>query len=555
MDRMVALKVTTEPSGEARALAALEHDHIVRVFGTAVDRATGFHLLSMQYVPGPTLATVLAGLGHQEKPDWSGRDLLHVLAGCVAGAIQPDPSGPQDGERIGRWDQVEVVCWLGARLADALDHAHRHGILHRDVKPSNILLHANGRVLLTDFNLSCDPREGLQPVGGTLAYMAPEHLDALEWGDPATAEAVDSRSDVYSLGVVLFEVLTGRRPFTSTPRGDAGEVLRALAEERRREPPSPRRLLPHVPPALDGIVRRCLDPDPSRRYQQAGELAAALDGCRELQRWEHTFPAPLGATRLAQAAPILAFIVLAVAPHLIGSAVNIAYNTSAIVNDLNPKQQGTFQFVLLAYNAAVYPLCTWLLCRVMLPVVRTLRQLAGGERHEAAAVARQRRRALAAPMLTVALSCLGWFPGGILFPLLIHVAAGPLAAEVFVQFIVSFTISGLIATTYSYFGMQLFVIRILYPRLWVDPLQPQQQTRFELGSMEHRLRLFQFAAGLIPLSGAMLLMTARSEGPMTFPFRVLVVGLICLGMAGFGVALFAGCWAGRILAAMLGDRR
>src|SRR5204863_676547 len=108
---------------------------------------------------------------------------------------------------------VEAVLWLGARLADGLTHAHERGVVHRDLKPANVLLTDDGQPMLLDFNLSDDQRlRGSAPaaqVGGTLPYMPPEQLEAFQHGKAAPA---DPRGDLFSLGVILYELLTGRFP-------------------------------------------------------------------------------------------------------------------------------------------------------------------------------------------------------------------------------------------------------------------------------------------------------------------------------------------------------
>src|SRR5262249_24979605 len=129
---------------------------------------------------------------------------------------------------------VDAVLWIAARLADGLSHAHERGILHRDLKPANILLTEDGQPMLLDFNLSRDRKArggaAAASIGGTLPYMAPEHLEAF-CGKRST---VDERSDLFSLGVILYELLAGKTPFAST-----GGVSRSVLEKMiadRHEP-------------------------------------------------------------------------------------------------------------------------------------------------------------------------------------------------------------------------------------------------------------------------------------------------------------------------------
>ena len=156
-------------------------------------------------------------------------------------------------------------------LADGLAHAHDRGILHRDLKPANVLLGDDGEPLLLDFNLATDTKlrshASAALIGGTLPYMAPEHLQALKDG----TRLPDARSDLYSLGAILFELLTGHPPFPIYT-GPVREVLPAMIAERMAPVPPLRQWNPEISPAVESIVHRCLHADPAYRYRSASEL-------------------------------------------------------------------------------------------------------------------------------------------------------------------------------------------------------------------------------------------------------------------------------------------
>ena len=298
-DRPVALKVTRRGSREPQTLARLQHTHIVPVHSHRIDTASGLHLLCMPYFGRITLARILA------DPDVQDTDLGATLAEALdrlernedptlrqfPGLRQaptglrreptPQPARSDGRTAIARRSYVRAIAWWGARLAEALNHAHDRGVLHRDIKPSNVLVvTSDGMPMLLDFNLAREPvlEDGIAAasatLGGTIDYMAPEHLKALSEG---CSDRVDGRADLYGLGVVLYEALTGQRPFTSPRKGSSVvEALLRAADERCRAKPSLRDSHPEVPPALEAVVLHCLDPDPDNRYQSAGELADDL---------------------------------------------------------------------------------------------------------------------------------------------------------------------------------------------------------------------------------------------------------------------------------------
>ncbi|MFO0952541.1 MAG: protein kinase [Isosphaeraceae bacterium] len=282
-DRPVALKVARTGSREPETLARLQHTHIVPVHSYRTDPATGLHLLCMPYFGRVTLARLLAD--SRVRVARSGAELVEALDRL--GANEPLPVGRSAGRAaLGRRDYAQAIAWWGARMAEALEHAHDHGVLHRDVKPSNVLVTRDGLPMLLDFNLARRAASDQDPAdeglpGGTLDYMSPEHLEELAEGQ---GDRVDARSDVYGLGVLLFEALVGSRPFVISRNVDnATEMLLSAAQGRRAGPPRLRDTRPDVPAALEAVVLRCLQPDPDDRYASAADLAIDLQAVADDQ--------------------------------------------------------------------------------------------------------------------------------------------------------------------------------------------------------------------------------------------------------------------------------
>jgi serine/threonine protein kinase/Tfp pilus assembly protein PilF len=303
-NRYVALKVSSELASEPERLALLQHTNIVPIY--SVHRQGVLQAVCMPYLGTTTLAHLLNDLRQDDTIPASGQRLLSTLgerrsalelalstvARGPSTTVSRAPDGPAvdaglkklphagdpalAAHRFERLSYVDCIVWLGSRMAAGLAHAHERGILHRDLKPANVLLTDDGQPMLLDFHLAEQVAESPSPgaalIGGTLEYMAPEHLDAF-WG---ADRVVDERSDVYSLGVILYELLTAHRLFKvqhGTERLDLG----ALLQERLRPPPEVRDLNRAVSPAVESIVRHCMEPDPQARYQSAAELREDLE--------------------------------------------------------------------------------------------------------------------------------------------------------------------------------------------------------------------------------------------------------------------------------------
>jgi serine/threonine protein kinase/tetratricopeptide (TPR) repeat protein len=294
-DRLVVLKVSPSYDDESGTLAQLQHTNVVPLY--SVHRAEPLQAVCMPFFGLTTLAHVLKDIKGQSSLPESGKSLVSTLVARNSTARivhEVRQSDIQESVREAEKDEarqaivstsildklqslsyVDAVLWMGARLADGLAHAHERGILHRDLKPANILITDEGQPMLLDFNLAHDTkvrsRASVALLGGTLPYMSPEQLEA--YRDETVAE--NCNSDVYSLGIILFELLAGRHPFESR-YGPFEEVIGQMAADRQKLPMGLRTTNRAISPAVESVIRRCLEPNPQRRYQSARELQEDL---------------------------------------------------------------------------------------------------------------------------------------------------------------------------------------------------------------------------------------------------------------------------------------
>lgn len=261
---------------EARAVAALRHPHIVEIYDASIDSTPAF--LAMQFLPGGSLQNRIKQLR-------------------------------QRNERM----PVDEALSIGRQLASALDYAHNKKFIHRDIKPANVLIAEDGSYVLTDFGI-VSTQEAMTRLTrtrssiGTPEYMSPEQ---------ANGQPLDGRSDLYSLGVMLYEMLAGTPPFTAeTP-------LSVMLKHVRDPLPPIARLRPDLPPAVREIVERCLAKKPEQRFQSGAELITAIDRVRATQPARRS-PMPWaigGLALLALGGALAAYLLRPIAPSAAPEAV------------------------------------------------------------------------------------------------------------------------------------------------------------------------------------------------------------------------------------------
>src|SRR5262245_5499925 len=292
-NRLVAIKVSRQGGGaEANILGQLQHDNIVPVHSVEKDPATGWTIVCMPYFGRATLCDVLDGAFATPRPPLAGSALLNAVK--AAGGEEPDIALASPASTLRQGSYVEAVVDIGIQLAEALAFVHARKIYHRDLKPSNVLIGPDGRPRLLDFNLSFDAKSSQQLLGGTLPYMAPEQLRATDRDYTGPPELLDGRSDIYALGVILFELLAGRHPFGPIPWKLPPYQPRQELLKRQEKGAWPlRKMNPQVDKPLAAVIQRCLAWKQSDRFADASELAEALRRCsarvvrrgRTLRRW------------------------------------------------------------------------------------------------------------------------------------------------------------------------------------------------------------------------------------------------------------------------------
>ncbi len=274
--RPVALKLSSGGAAEARTLGRLAHPNVVPVLSARFIEGSGQTAVCMPFLGTATLTDVLDRAYPTKNAAPPRR--ASVIGEAIRAAARPDDPAPLGSGPRGKLEDgayVDGVVRLAGQVASALAFLHKEGVCHRDLKPSNVLLSPDGQALLLDFNLSADARADAPRLGGTLPYMAPEQLRAMV--RDSDEGAMDERVDLFALGAVLYELLTGKHPFGRAPSGQSPQAAAACVLRRQQNGCTPlRRLNPAVDRGLARLIENCLAFEPAERPASAAVLAAGV---------------------------------------------------------------------------------------------------------------------------------------------------------------------------------------------------------------------------------------------------------------------------------------
>ncbi len=535
MNRLVALKISADYGDEAKTLSQLDHPHIVRVFD--VRRVPPMRLLSMQFAPGGTLHQLIGSLATRNANELNGADLLSAIDQQLLLNSLPAPEYSPRRAHVACSNWTTAVCEIGVQLASALSYAHERRVLHRDIKPANILLTSEANCKLADFNVSFSEdlhgAEAARFFGGSLLYMSPEQLGAMQLQPEFHPSELDQRSDVYSLAFVLWELLTLDRPQVNDQvQVDWDATVRAIRDHRAR-------FTPQLPgdlirtPALDRIartLRRALEFDREARMQSATQLAMELRICASPPAWLVFHPEETRWGRMACRFPIVVSALAIILPNAVAAAFNYHYNL-AWFTARYPISHATFIDISVLLNGVAFTLGIVFFFFIVGPAARDIARRNQGALRQVD----NYHGALSLGHKAAGISLSLWLLFGLLFPFLLGRRLPEFDRADALHFFLSLAICGAIAAAYPFLIMSLIELEC-----WMGAILGNRLPK-QLTSQAERLTKssgrYLLAAAGVPFLGIALVLT------QSVPLRPALLALVVAGAAG----LFFAYWVhGRI---------
>ena len=534
MQRLVALKISTDRGREGQTLARLDHPNIVRVYDQRLLQDDGLRLMYMQYVPGGTLQELLRAMKEAApREKWSGKLMVKLIDNKLKEQGVPLPADSLNRRmlRSQRWE--DTVCSIGRHLAEALQAAHSEGVLHRDIKPANILFSESAIPKMVDFNISsCSKVEGASAAayfGGSLAYMSPEQMEACNPRSERTAEDLAPTSDVYSLGIVLWELLTGSRPFAEKQL-DKGwtATLDNLIQQRHEGVPEEawHALRKSAPDGLIRVLRRCLAVNPAERFQSAAQLADQLLICLHPHA-ERLLSPPTGKIHQFMGRhPFIAMMLIVIIPNAFAAGFNYRFNYQTLIVPLQ-NAAPMFHRVMAVINGVAFPLgilFIYLVCGNEIKEVRK-RFL---EEPEEAAPRPLRHRCLRLGRYAALIGMALWAVAGVVYPVSMRLAGHPLQSGDFLFFFLSLLAGGAVGATYPYFGVTAMTTEVWYPAL----VRPRSVSTTDIHMFKWVERIsvrYLIVAAVVPLL-SMGVLVLRGDENRRIMMALSLGGVVILGI-------------------------
>ena len=515
--RLVALKISADRGSEPQTLATLDHPNIVRVFDQRKLPQQKLLLCYMVYAPGGTLADVVRGVRETPAQSRAGGLVTAAVNAAMQRAGQLPPEDSPWRRRMAQAPWPETVCRIGTQLAQALDHAHKVGILHRDVKPANVLLSSDGSPKLADFNISFNSQiEGATPAayfGGSLAYMSPEQLEACNPDHDRGPEDLDGRADLFSLAVLLWELLHGERPFADEEMtGVWSRDLDKMVKLRRTESPyRPPGIADPVTKRLEQVLTKALAPDPASRHADGAAMAREIDLCLNPRAWDLVNNLGSGWSKFALQHPLIALVAINLPPFVIAGAWNFWFNNVTFMQQ-HPEAWSAFSATAVAVNGLLYPLGVLLVFRYIWSMSKTVNQVARDATVSAEGLIDARRRSMLAGHVIAIVSLVLWTAAGLIFPTVLSLAVdGFPVAEGYLRFVPAMVLCGLISCCFPFLATTWMCIRIFFPSLLVKT-SPEPQEQRQLLTLSRHASWYFVMSVVVPFFALTLALVSGDEG-------------------------------------------
>ena len=540
MQRLVALKISADEGLEPQTLAQLDHPNIVRVYDQRVLPEKKIRLMYMQFVAGGSLAEILAHV-HQVDTTPSGRQFLDALDQILISKGQ-SVAPPSPGRKwLAEAEWPEVVARIGSQLADALHYAHQNGVLHRDLKPANILLDADGAPKIVDFNISfSDKIAGATPAsyfGGSLAFMSPEQLEATSTKHARTPDALDGRSDVYALGVVLFEMLTSHYPFPDVQAPDWSQTVPLMIEVRNRGISDEfRKELRRAPFLVQNTITHCIQNRPEDRFSSRS-ISQQLNWASRKEVTQFLRPESgrlAGVARWINRFPFALVCFLGVTLGLAAGSFIFTYNW---IQAVPSEHLDFFDFLRKVINRIAFPLGTFILLWGIWPLRKAIAKIQDKTQEVQPLEKTQSDRgmecALNFPFLFAGVALAEWALAGFLYPIILSWRDIPIQFSGWFDFIISHTLTGLAMASYGFICLLFLSLRFWIPYLLTQSLHLEQTLDWKTHTrrLTTAFRWAQIAAVATPLVAISLLVNLHrtsSSFALGFLSVTALLGLVVL---------------------------
>lgn len=530
MSRLVALKISTGSGDEPQALAQFDHPNIVRVFdqrfvpqSDSSSANAPLHLLYMQYHPGGTLADVVDSVRatkNQDDEPLRGAVYLDAIDRNLLAAAQVVPDRSPTRAWLREADWPKLVAWVGIQIANALQAAHESGVLHRDVKPANILLTAEGIPQLADFNVSIaevvDRSGGQAALGGSIGYMSPEHLRAMI---PSTRNPVDSSAsndvrepaDLYSLGVLLWELWQGQSPFDCSKKATSlTRLLKDQLESRQRplildqnqqNEPKGNEASARV---LHRVLQSTLAMDPQSRPSSGAEMAGQLrlamhpEAAKIFEPGERSI-----ASRLMRVSPWWIATIAILVPNIAAALFNYLYNQNEI---MDPDTRAVLDGNAFWVNLIAFPFAVSLMIHYTRASSAAIKAVARGD----AAKQEQLRATLNLGHRAALIGGACWLIAGIVYPVMLTLQIDHFTLNQSIHFFFSMLMCGGVAMSYPLFALGMIATHAYYPQM----IRRQMvDTHFEVNAVKmlRHAESYLLVAVSIPLLGLALMVFSEPQ--------------------------------------------